>query len=119
MERSKQHALMFLLGAVVVGGALGFTADRVIARDRVGAVTERETRQRFYDALTLDERQRSAFDSILNDRDRQYKEVLAPVKPRLHTLRENARTAMRQRLSPSQRAGFERFLAEQRGDGER
>ena len=44
MESSKQHALMFLLGAVLVGGALGFTADRVIARDHVGVVTERETR---------------------------------------------------------------------------
>ena len=30
MERSKGYALMFLLGAFVAGGALGFTADRVI-----------------------------------------------------------------------------------------
>ena len=27
MQRSKHLAMMFLLGAVLVGGALGFTAD--------------------------------------------------------------------------------------------
>jgi hypothetical protein len=30
MQRSKQQALMFLLGAVLVGGAVGFSADRYI-----------------------------------------------------------------------------------------
>ena len=33
MQRSKNLAMMFLLGAVLVGGALGFTADRVWTRD--------------------------------------------------------------------------------------
>ena len=31
MQRSKQQAMMFLLGAVLVGGALGMSADRYIA----------------------------------------------------------------------------------------
>jgi len=30
MERSKGYALMFLLGAFLAGGALGFSADRAI-----------------------------------------------------------------------------------------
>ena len=30
MDRSKGYALMFLLGAFLAGGALGFSADRVI-----------------------------------------------------------------------------------------
>ena len=32
MQRSKQQALMFLLGAVLVGGVLGFSADRVMSK---------------------------------------------------------------------------------------
>jgi hypothetical protein len=34
MQRSRSLALMFLLGALLVGGALGFTADRVLTGDR-------------------------------------------------------------------------------------
>ena len=30
MDRSKGYAMMFLLGAFIAGGALGFTADRVM-----------------------------------------------------------------------------------------
>ena len=30
MQRSKQQAIMFLLGAVLVGGVVGFSAERVI-----------------------------------------------------------------------------------------
>ena len=35
MQQSKNLAIAFLLGAVVVGGAMGFTADRVYLRDRI------------------------------------------------------------------------------------
>ncbi len=116
MERSKQHALMFLLGAVLVGGALGFTADRVIVHDREGAVTEQETRARFYNALALDASQRAEFDSILTGRDTEFREALAPVRPHLKEIKERARTAMRSHLTPEQKARFERFLVEQKGD---
>jgi hypothetical protein len=34
MQRSRSLALMFLLGALLVGGALGFTADRMLAGGR-------------------------------------------------------------------------------------
>ena len=35
MQQSKNLAIAFLLGAVVVGGALGFSADRLMLRDRI------------------------------------------------------------------------------------
>ena len=35
MQRSKQQALMFLLGAVLVGGALGFSADRYLGHEKI------------------------------------------------------------------------------------
>src|SRR3982751_3668762 len=116
MERSKQHALMFLLGAILVGGVLGFTADRVIVHDREGAVTEQETRARFYNSLALDPTQRAQFDSIFDGRDREFREVLSPVRPRLKEIKERARTSMRSHLSDAQKARFERFLVEQKGD---
>ena len=37
MQRTKQQALMFLLGAVLVGGALGFSADRYIGHEKFAA----------------------------------------------------------------------------------
>ena len=36
MQRTKQQALMFLLGAVLVGGVLGFSAERALHEDRDG-----------------------------------------------------------------------------------
>jgi hypothetical protein len=35
MQQSKNLAITFLLGAVLVGGALGFTADRMMLRERI------------------------------------------------------------------------------------
>ena len=35
MQRSKQQALMFVLGAALVGGALGFSADRYMVHEKV------------------------------------------------------------------------------------
>lgn len=117
MERPKQQALMFLLGAVLVGGALGFTADRMIGHEHAGVVTVVESRERFYDALTLSEKQQAAFDSILDDRHRQFQAVLAPLRPQLDSIKENARAQMRRVLDPEQQRQFERFLAQSDSNG--
>ena len=66
MQRSKQQALMFLLGAVLVGGALGFSADRYIAHDNFAS--SYGPRSKFYDAIGLTETQRSAMDSLALNR---------------------------------------------------
>lgn len=113
MVRSKQYALMFLLGAVLVGGALGFTADRVIGHEHIGAVTTTETRERFYEALALTETQRASFDSILDERHRQFQAVVAPMQPRLDSIKQNARAQMRRALTSEQQRRFEQFLAQQ------
>ena len=52
MQNSKQLAVMFLLGAFVVGGALGFTADRVWGRD-AACRDPRGSRELLYDRLEL------------------------------------------------------------------
>jgi hypothetical protein len=115
MQRSKNLALMFLLGAVLVGGALGFTADRVILGNR----EKDNSRASFYDELGLSEVQRASFDSILDDRHRKFNELLKPIRPQMDSVRENARDAMRAVLNPEQRERYENILASQRRNSTR
>ena len=51
MQRTKQQALMFLLGAVLVGGALGFSADRYIGHEKFAS--QYGPRGKFYDEIGL------------------------------------------------------------------
>jgi len=67
---------MFLLGAVLVGGALGFSADRYIAHDKFAS--QFGPRPRFYDAIGLSDQQRNALDSLAFARECDIKSVLAP-----------------------------------------
>ena len=110
MQHSKNLAIAFLLGAVVVGGALGFTADRVMLRDRIEKLEP--VRPKLADRLELDSAQRVRLDSIADDRRQRMDLVLAPVKPALDSIRERARDEIRLMLTPTQRAEFEKVLAE-------
>ena len=105
MQRSKQQALMFLLGAVLVGGALGFSADRVFGRD---PSQHWARRQAFYDDLGLSESQRSTMDSLLDDRNCQISAVMKPVRPQLDSIRQAAHQQVLQVLTPTQREKLER-----------
>ena len=108
MQRSKQQALMFLLGAVLVGGALGFSADRVFTRDR--------HRGRSIDLLDsrlhLTSEQRTQINSILDDRQHQFMVVYEPIKPKMDSIRQHAREQIRQVLTAEQRVKFEALLEE-------
>ena len=61
MQRSKQQALMFLLGTLLVGAILGFSADRLFGDD-----APTPGRQAMYDDLQLSAEQRAAMDSRLD-----------------------------------------------------
>jgi len=104
MQRSKQQALAFLLGAVLVGGALGFSADRVFGRDTSQLWARR---QAFYDDLGLSAAQRSTMDSLLDDRNCQISTVMKPVRPQLDSIRQAAHQQVLQILSPAQRERLE------------
>lgn len=116
MQRSKHLALMFLLGAVLVGGALGFTADRYMLRD--AGRDPRSSRALLYDRLELSTAQRAAMDSILDDRHRQYKALLEPVRPQMDSIRFRARAQIRALLTPEQLERFEQILDDNK-DGRR
>lgn len=130
MERSKGYAMMFLLGAFVAGGALGFTADRVMdakhGRDMRGP---RAYRQRMAEELKLTPEQQASIDSLIEQKHRQIVTLYKPVKPQLDSIAVQARVVsdsthaqIKRLLNPDQqvkldrmRAGARRDLAERRG----
>lgn len=110
MQQSKHLAIAFLLGAVLVGGALGFTADRVLLRERISR--PQVGRLSLADRLQLDASQRARLDSILDDRHKRYSIVMSPVRPALDSIKLRARDEIRLMLTTTQRTEFEKVLAE-------
>ena len=109
MQQSKNLAITFLLGAVLVGGALGFTADRVMMRDRIG---NQPGRMKLADRLQLDASQSARLDSILDDRHKRYDLIMSTVRPALDSIKQLSRDEIRLLLNPTQLAEFEKVLAE-------
>ncbi len=128
MERSKGYALMFLLGAFLAGGALGFTADRVI-----GAGHGREMRgpraysQKLAKELKLTPAQQASIDSLMEQKHSQIVALYKPVKPQLDSIAIVARVVsdsthaqIKRLLNPDQQAKLDRMRAAGRRDlGER
>lgn len=130
MERSKGYALMFLLGAFVTGGALGFTADRVIggghSREMRGP---RAYRQKMAEELKLAPQQQSSIDSLMEQKHRQIVALYKPVRPQLDSIAGVARVVsdsthaqIKRLLNPDQQAKLDNMrasarheLAERRG----
>lgn len=105
MNRSKQQALAFLLGAFLVGGALGFSAERMyhdFPRQHWAP------RDYMYDDLGLSAAQRTTLDSVLDARRCQVDSVLRPMRHTLDSLRVVAHEQVVAVLTPAQRAKMER-----------
>jgi len=94
MQRSKQQALMFLLGAVLVGGVLGFSADRMFGHERFAS--QYGPRTRFFDDLGLSQAQRSTLDSLAFARECEISALLKPMQPQLDSIRASFRAQMHQ-----------------------
>jgi Spy/CpxP family protein refolding chaperone len=130
MERSKGYAVMFLLGAFVAGGALGFTADRVIdtkhGREMRGP---HAFRQRMVEELKLTPAQQASVDSLIEQKHRQIMVLYKPVRPQLDSIAVQARVVsdsthaqIKRLLNPDQQVKLDRLraaarkeLAERRG----
>ncbi len=109
MQRSKQQALMFLLGAVLVGGVLGFSADRVFH----GEPKTLAPRVRFYEKLGLSQTQRSRMDSLLDDQSCQIGAIMKPVRPHLDSVKSSGHQQMLQILTPEQQGRLELIRKDQ------
>lgn len=125
MERSKGYALLFLLGAFLTGGALGFTADRVIG----GAGHGRQMRgpaayrQKMAEELKLTPQQQASIDSLMEQKKRQIVALYRPVKPQLDSIAVSARIVsdsthaqIKRLLDPEQQARLGKMRAAGRHD---
>ena len=131
MDRSKGYALMFLLGAFVAGGALGFTADRFMdAGHRREMRGPRGYRQKMAKELQLTAEQQASIDSLMEQKHQQIVALYKPVQPQLdsiavvaHVVSDSTHAQIKRLLNPVQaakldkmREGARRELTERRGD---
>ncbi|HET7565519.1 MAG TPA: hypothetical protein VFJ96_11025 [Gemmatimonadaceae bacterium] len=116
MQRSKSLAMMFLLGTLVVGGALGFSAGRMFIHDPRCAPPNDSTigswRDRFAADLRLTPAQRVAVDSILDRRHHDFAAIQATVRPRMDSVRQKARSDIGKLLTPDQQQRFQQLIRE-------
>jgi Spy/CpxP family protein refolding chaperone len=130
MDRTKGYALMFLLGAFIAGGALGFSADRAIRGGRVHELRGfRAYKQRMAEELKLTPPQQASVDSLMEERHRQIMALYKPLKPQLDSIAVLARVVsdsthaqIKRLLTPDQQVKFDKMreaarkeLAERRG----
>lgn len=119
MQRSSKHtALAFLLGALLAGGALGFTAARVFDREARAAKSYESVREQLARQLELSPEQKARYDAILERRDATYDSIMAPVdsqverlRPAVKRVRDGARAELRTILSAPQQREYDRYLA--------
>jgi Spy/CpxP family protein refolding chaperone len=124
MDRSKGYAVMFLLGAFLAGGALGFTADRVFEGKRSHEGRgPRAYRQRMVDELKLTPPQQASVDSLIEQKHRQIVALYKPVKPQLDSIALLARVVsdsthaqIKRLLNPDQQAKLDRMRTAARRD---
>ena len=113
MRESKNVAMAFLLGTFLTGGVLGFSANRIIKRDEV--CTTRGVNpvvQMMAQRLGLDASQSATINTILDNRSAQYKKAMAPIRPQMDSIKQDAREQMRRVLTQEQKQEFEAMLRE-------
>ena len=104
---------MFLLGAFLTGGAVGFVADRAInlSRPPRKQFDERTMRDSLAAELHLSDSQRRTVDSVYDSRRARNKEIMDSVRPSFDAARDSARLLLMKVLDPSQQAEFRRVIA--------
>ncbi len=112
MKDSRNLALMFLLGAFVTGGVLGFTANRYMSRDSAYLSSNESLMRLMSQRLRLSGEQQHAVDSLLDERSRQYRDAMAPIRPQMDSIKQAWREQIRRLLSEEQRREFEALIAE-------
>jgi hypothetical protein len=105
MQRSKQQALMFLLGAVLVGGVLGFSADRVMTAKKPGK--RPSARVQMYNDIGIDTLQRAHLDSVLDETNCKIGDIMRPHRPAMDSVRAEGLKTFLGMLTPQQRQAYD------------
>jgi hypothetical protein len=103
MQRSKQQAMFFLLGALLVGGVVGASAIKVMDKKpaRVSA------RVQMYDDIGISTEQRVKMDSILDDMNCKTADLMASVRPSMDSVRAEGFKSMLGMMDDKQRAAYD------------
>lgn len=114
MRRTNGLALAFFIVVFAAGAAAGAVADRYVQRARIQRQwgDQRAMRNRLADDLGMTDAQRASMDSLLDDRNRQYESLMAPVRPTLDSLGAATRQRLRQLLTPEQQATYDQIQRE-------
>jgi Spy/CpxP family protein refolding chaperone len=125
MQQSKWYALLFLLGAFVAGAAVGVAGDRTVEHSRpMPRGGPRSPLDRMSRDLDLTPTQRAAFDTILENRQKQMRQLFAPIQPQMDSLmalgkvvRDSTHEQLRRVLTAEQRAKFDKMHEEAKKRG--
>ncbi len=103
---------MFMFGAFLTGGAVGFAANRAVGESKpvASVYSERAMRDELARELSLAEGQRRHFDSVFDWRRVQSQSIMKIVRPSLDSVRDSARVLMLNSLDSTQQAAFRRLL---------
>jgi hypothetical protein len=103
MQRSKQQAMFFLLGAMLVGGVVGASAARVMEKKpaRVSA------RVQMYDDIGISAEKRVAMDSVLDDMNCKTSDIMASVRPSMDSVRAEGFRSLLGMMTPEQRDAYD------------
>lgn len=114
MRRTNGLALMFFVALFAAGAAVGVVTDRYLQREKVQRQwgDQRAMRSRLADDLGMSAEQRASMDSLLDDRNRQYETLMAPMRPTLDSLGAATRQRLRQLLTPEQQATYDQIQRE-------
>ena len=109
-SRPKSLAMMFILGAFLTGGAVGFAADRVVSPPRPDVFNEATLIDELARELKLAPAQRVVVDSVWDWRRTQSREIMKTVRPTLDAVRDSARVLMMNTLDDAQKTAFRALL---------
>lgn len=112
MTRSKSIALAFYLGAALAGAAIGVSVDRLVVRAQPRWWDQAAMRRRTFDRLELTSAQRDAATRILDDRNHRQDAILAPVRPALDSVSDDARLRIAKLLTPRQQTIYDQMQRE-------
>lgn len=108
--RPKSLAMMFILGALLTGSALGFAAGRVVSKPVVMLNDEKSVREELARELQLTPAQKAVVDSAWDWRRARSREIMTAVRPALDSVRDSARVLMMNPLDEGQKDAFRKLI---------
>ncbi|MEJ7810392.1 MAG: hypothetical protein WKG32_08255 [Gemmatimonadaceae bacterium] len=117
MGSSKRLAIVFLVGALLVGASVTYAAERFMGKTDCARTQDRPgMRERLATDLELSAEQRVLLDSILDRRHHDMTAVMSTVRPQLDSIRTRARGEIARMLNDDQRVVFQRQIEEGKRD---